>query len=236
MDIYITNLATNKKLQIPMLPQEIKGKLGNRFASYSVIKNGEVKLPSGTELDTYTWTATFPGARRKGEPYIRKWSSPKQCDTFFRALKAGGEKTAEKVKAKLLITGTKINLNVYLQDYSPTESGGYGDITYSVTFIRAKNLTIKKSAKAEVKKDDSATTTTTVKPAQVTKPEKRTPKPPVKTYEVKSGDCLWSIAARSDIYGNGAKYTVIRDANKALIAKHRGGPNMIWPGDVLKIP
>lgn len=233
MDIYITNLETKKKLRLPMLPQEIKGKLGNRFASYSVIKNGEVKIPSGTELDTYTWSAMFPGARRKKEPYIRKWTSPKKCDVFFRGLKASGKK-GEKVKANLMVTGTKINLNVYMQDYSPAESGGYGDISYTVTFIRAKNLTVKKSAKAETGKKNSGKQTTTVKPPQVTKPESRTPPASTKTYTVKSGDSLYAIAQKC--YGSGAKYTKIRDANKDLIAKHKGGPNMIWPGDVLKIP
>ena len=34
----------------------------------------------------------------------------------------------------------------------------------------------------------------------------------VKTYTVKSGDCLWNIAKK--YYGNGAQYTKIYNANK----------------------
>lgn len=34
-------------------------------------------------------------------------------------------------------------------------------------------------------------------------------------------------------YGNGAKYTVIYDANRGVIG---GNPNLIYPGQVLTIP
>lgn len=258
MDIYITNLTNNERLRLPMLPEEIKGKLGNKFASYNVIGSGDVKMPSGTTLDTYSWSATFPGKRRKKAPYVTKWKAPKKCDKFMRALKAGDGKI-NRVKARLMITGTRINLDVYLQDYSPVESGGYGDISYSVTFIRAKDLTVDNSAKAETDKKTGsansagssgssgsgngsgngkgtagANSSTTVKKPPEAKPEARTSPPASGTYTVKSGDSLWGIAQK--FYKNGAKYTVIRDANKALIAKHNGGPNMIYPGDVLKIP
>lgn len=56
----------------------------------------------------------------------------------------------------------------------------------------------------------------------------------VTTYTVKWGDCLWSIALK--YYGDGTKYRKIYEANRAVIDAHRGGPNMIWPGDVLTIP
>ena len=51
------------------------------------------------------------------------------------------------------------------------------------------------------------------------------------TYTVVRGDCLWNIAKR--FYGNGAKYTVIYDANRGVIG---GNPNLIYPGQVLTIP
>lgn len=49
-----------------------------------------------------------------------------------------------------------------------------------------------------------------------------------KTYTVVSGDTLWKIAQRE--YGNGAKYTVIADANGIT------NPNLIHVGQVLTIP
>lgn len=56
--------------------------------------------------------------------------------------------------------------------------------------------------------------------------------PPVqqRTYTVKKGDCLWNIAKK--YYGKGSLYTKIYDANRDKIKN----PNLIYPGQVLKIP
>jgi nucleoid-associated protein YgaU len=51
------------------------------------------------------------------------------------------------------------------------------------------------------------------------------------TYTVKSGDSLSKIAKK--YYGDPMKYTVIYEANKALIGDN---PNLIHPGQVLTIP
>lgn len=220
MDIYITNLETKERLTIPMLPMEIDGSISNRFASYQIIKKGEVKIPTGTNLDGCTWTATFPGERRKKDPYIREWTTPKKCDKFLRGLKA---KQGKEVKARLMITETNINMDVYLESYNPKETGGYGDIQYTVKFIKAKKLSVKKSAKA----------VTPLKNSPPADAPSRTGDQG-KTYTVVKNDCLWKIAQK--FYGDGKQYPKIYEANKATIDAHHGGPNMIWPGDVLTIP
>lgn len=232
MDVYITNLDTNEKLRLPMLPEEINGKISNKIISYNILTKGEVRIPSGTGIDTYSWKGRFPGKLRKKEPYIQKWKKPKECDQFIRNLKAEDGKA---VKAKLLITGTNINLPVYLQDYSPVESGGCGDITYSVTFIRAKEITVAESSKAETNKTGSGSSGSSVKNLPTAKSDQRSNNQQQSTYSVKSGDCLWSIAQK--VYGDGSLYPKIQEANKDLIASHgSSNPEMIWPGDKLVIP
>jgi len=52
-----------------------------------------------------------------------------------------------------------------------------------------------------------------------------------KTYTVKKGDCLWTIARK--FYGRGADYTKIYEANRDTIGKN---PNLIYPGQTLVIP
>ncbi len=52
-----------------------------------------------------------------------------------------------------------------------------------------------------------------------------------KTYTVKKGDCLWTIARK--FYGSGADYTKIYEANKGTIGKN---PNLIYPGQTFTIP
>ena len=220
MDIYITNLETRETLIIPMLPQEVSGTIGNRFASYQIIKNGEVKIPTGTNLDSYTWSGTFPGAFRYAYPFIRHKKAPKKCDKFMQGLKA---KHGKAVKARLMITETNINLDVYLESYTPKEVGGYGDIQYTVKFIRAKKLSVKKSAKAATPLKNSPPADASSRTGDQGN-----------TYTVVKGDCLWKIAQK--FYGAGKEYPKIYQANKATIDAHHGGPNMIWPGDVLTIP
>ncbi|NCE63016.1 LysM peptidoglycan-binding domain-containing protein [Pseudoflavonifractor sp. 524-17] len=50
-------------------------------------------------------------------------------------------------------------------------------------------------------------------------------------YTVKKGDNLWTIAKK--FYGSGAGYIKIYEANRDVIG---GSPNLIYPGQVFKIP
>lgn len=50
------------------------------------------------------------------------------------------------------------------------------------------------------------------------------------SYTVKSGDCLWNIAR--DIYGDGAKWQVIYNANAGILSN----PNVLRTGQVLETP
>ena len=56
------------------------------------------------------------------------------------------------------------------------------------------------------------------------------PEPEAVFYEVKSGDSLSKIAKAH--YGNAMKYDVIFEANKPMLKD----PNLIYPGQVLRIP
>ncbi|QEM82812.1 peptidoglycan-binding protein LysM [Halomonas binhaiensis] len=51
-------------------------------------------------------------------------------------------------------------------------------------------------------------------------------------YTVKKGDNLWKIAEENYGKENGAKYTVIFEANKPMLSD----PDSIYPGQVLRIP
>lgn len=216
MDIYLTNLKTKDRLQFPMLPTEISVKKGNQFASYTILQKGEVKIPSGTQLDSFSWSGILPGKKRRNDPYIRAWQNPKVIYNWITNLKAKGGKP---VKARLLITETPINCDIYLSNFQATPTGGYGDINYSITLIQAKQIKVTKSAKkVQILKN-------------TTKNEERPSAPAVQTYTVVKGDCLWKIAQK--FYGSGSQYTKIYEANKGTIG---GNPNLIYPGQVLTIP
>ncbi len=66
----------------------------------------------------------------------------------------------------------------------------------------------------------ASTTTATAPPASEV--------PAVRSYTVMSGDTLWGISER--FYGEGSQYRRIADANDV------GNPDLIHPGQVLRIP
>lgn len=215
MDIYLTNLTTSDTLQFPMLPTEVSVKIAHQFATYSILRIGEVKIPSGTSVDTISWSGILPGELRKDAPYIRAWQNPKAVYTWLNGLKVADDKP---VKARLLITDTPINCDVYLSNFTATPTGGYGDLNYSLTLIQARDIVVKQSG--ESLKDTPPETSA-----------ERTSPPAATTRTVKSGDSLWKIAQQ--VYGNGSDYTKLYEANKDIIGSD---PNLIYPGQVLTIP
>jgi len=213
MDIYLTNLQTKDCLRFPMLPQEINVKVANQFTNYAIISVGEVRLPGGTSLDGFSWDGILPGAERKSAPYVHGWQDPKAVCKWLCELKAQAGKP---VKARLLITETPFNCDVYLDSFVEKAKGGYGDIYYSISLTQAKEIKVVRSSKSESPHSPV--------PA-------RTSPPAAQTYTVAKGDCLWKIAQK--FYGAGAQYTKIYEANKGVIGSN---PNLIYPGQVLAIP
>lgn len=79
MDIYIqgnlpkseTDDGSSIKLRLPVLPEAINIKSAADFASYKIMDVGEVKIPSGMNLDEISWETFFPGEGRAGEPWLR---------------------------------------------------------------------------------------------------------------------------------------------------------------------
>ena len=70
MDIYITEKESGTRIALSMLPEKVKRKASTKFQSYDIINIGEVKLPRGTKLLTFSWDGTFPGAGRKSYGFI----------------------------------------------------------------------------------------------------------------------------------------------------------------------
>jgi len=56
--------------------------------------------------------------------------------------------------------------------------------------------------------------------------------PPVISYTVVRGDCLWNIAKKKEHYGNGFAWPVIYKANRDKIKN----PDLIYPAQVFSIP
>ena len=218
VDIYIREKSGTREIRIPLLPEELPFPSGDAVGiSYEIMGLGEVVIPAGTELDGYAWKSAFPGEYRKNDPMIRgSWIHPKTYDSILNDWKQKG------TELNLLVTGYPINADVYLKKYNGTAAGAFGDISYEIEFIEARNIVV---------------TTTKVQQATTTRPATTST-----TYTIKKGDTLWSIAKK--FYGSGSKWKTIYDANKDIIektAKSRGmkssdNGHWIFPGVTLTIP
>lgn len=229
MDIKLTPNG-GSPVYLDMLPETVKYTADGKFMTYSIIGVGDVKVPSGTVPDTISWNATFPGASRKKEPYVKKnrWQSPQDYIKKITSWRNA------KTKVNVQVVGAGINLDCSIEKFNGKFSGGHGDFIYDIQFVKYQKIEItavppSKSGKSGKGKSGKGRPDSKKKKKQTSKSNPKT-----RTYTVKRGDSLWRIA--SMFLGNGARYGEIYRLNKRKIDSHHGGPNMIWPGDRLTIP
>lgn len=219
MKIILSEFDTGDYMTFPMLPEEIRVECGTRFQSYDIMNVGEIMIPQGEELTRFSWNCKIPGLKRQQKsldgsflnPYIIVEKDPKAMQEWFSYLRN------KNIKCKLLVTETPINHNVYLESYTMTYSGGFGDYECDISFIHAKDLI--------VSTNDINNTTTKV---AVSGEQKRPSKTSDSSYIVKSGDNLWDIAQSKLRSGN--RYMEIAKLNNINNPdKIQAGQNLILP-------
>lgn len=219
VDIYVREKNGTREIRVPILPEKILFNSGDvTTIVHSIMNLGEVAIPSGTELDSWSWESEFPGELRNNDPLIRgAWRQPSEYDSILKDWKKNG------TELTLLAVGYPINADVYLKEYHPSAAGPFGDIYYEITFMEARRIVV--------------TSTKSEEPKETTRPTETS-----STYIIKSGDTLWGIARK--FYGDGTKWKTIYNANKDIIestAKSRGykssdNGHWIFPGVKLTIP
>ena len=224
MKIILTESDTGNFMTFPMLPEEIKVECATRFQSYDIMNIGEIMQPLGEELTRMSWSCKIPGEKRQVKndegiyqnPYIIvSHGDPLKVQSWFSYLRNKG------IKCRLLITETPVNHDVYLESYTMTYAGGFGDYECDISFVHAKDLKVLTEG-AEKKDNDG--TAKAVTPQEQQRAEKKADT----SYTVKKGDCLWDIAQSK--LGAGSRYTEIATLNNI------SNPNKISVGQVLLLP
>lgn len=218
-EMYLTYDSDKKKLRFPVVPEEIEWTYGSEDDSTYIYGKGEVVTSKKPSARVAKISSFFPSKPCQGS--IDNPKDPKKCVEFL-----------EKVQnlkgcARFIHTGGAhpVSMNCRISFSIKEKGGDVGTIYYTLTIkeykeVKARKIKVKNNFKVAKIKQETENRASTQSSSQ--------------TYTVVSGDCLWNIAKK--FYGDGTKYTTIYNANKSVIDKHGGGPNMIWPGDVLTIP
>ena len=116
------------------------------------------------------------------------------------------------------------NMDVTLEDYKVSDDVKEGlDLVVSITMKEARHYGTKIMNFAIVPEQP-------IPAAASPEPERPAARPQVKTYTVKSGDCLWNIAKKQ--LGDGNRWKEIHNLNLDKISN----PNLIHAGLVLVMP
>lgn len=216
MDIYLTPDG-GSRIRFPMLPEKISLGADAKFMTYNIISLGDVKIPRGKGVEEVEWSGTFPAESRKNLSFIREFT---QADSLIKILRTHRDKGS---RCTLLITGTCINLTVYISKFTGKYIG-VGDFQYEIKLIVAQEIKIYTTKELKISNPKPARTA-----SKKTAKKKATESKTI-NYTVKSGDCLWRIAQK--YLGNGARYMEIYNLNKDKIKN----PDLIYDGQVIRVP
>lgn len=221
-DVYFGNCL------LPVTPEKIQIIINNNNKTVNLINEGEINILKKAGLTDIEFEAEIPQIRQPYAVYKNGFQGAGYFFDIFEKLKTD-KKPFQFIVCRRTPANKKLlntNIKVSMEDYKITEEAGNG-FDFKVKFslkqyrdygtktVNIKITMSKPKAKAEPKRE----TNNSPAPAAA------------KTYTVVRGDCLWNIAKK--FYGNGAKYTVIYDANRGVVG---GNPNLIYPGQVLTIP
>lgn len=208
---------------LPVSPEKFTLKVKNANKTMTLINEGEVNFLRQAGLTELEFDALIPSVQYAFAQYDGGFKSPAYYTNHFESLKTSKE-PFQFIVSRQMPDGKLIfdnNMTVSMESYTVKEQANEGfDLIVSIKLKQYKAYGTKVVKVSNNKANVTDQRPVTNSPA----PKKNT------TYTVKKGDCLWNIAKK--LYGNGAMYTKIYDANKDKITN----PNLIYPDQVLTIP
>lgn len=207
---------------LPVLPEKIEFEEDGDNKTFDIINLGEINTINKPKLTKISFESFFPKYK---QPYV---SSEQLFEPGFYTSKIR-EWREKKQKIRFIFVGSPLEVNdlFTIENFKMSENGGeVGDIYYSIDLKRYKSYGAKKVV--IVKPQNNNATKNVAKVNK--KPPRPVEKPKVRTHTVVRGDTLWHIAKR--YLGNGARWKEIYNLNKDKIKN----PNLIYPGQIFKIP
>ena len=210
--IWLTFDGENQKLRFPVHPETINLKQGSSNQSVDIVGLGDVTIMQEKPEAEVSWSSFFPNNPFPGMQ-VDNLTWPEEIKFKIKTW------MGSKKPSHLIVTGTKINLYVTIEQFDCSEDGGaIGDLNYTIRFKEYRQPTIRRV------KVDTAAETATVSDAKERTDNTVTPS----TYTIVKGDCLYNIAKKQ--LGDSKKWTEIAKLNGI------SSPYTIYPNQVLKMP
>lgn len=208
---------------LPVTPSKLTVQINNANETVTLIDEGEINILRQAGLTEIEFECTIPQVQYPFAVYPSGFQDANYYLDYFEALKKSC-KPFQFIVCRRMPQGSTLfdtNIRVSLEDYRISEDAKDGfDLNVKISLKQWKDY----GAKTVYVSEDGTQ-------GSVEEQRETDNAPTAQSYEVRKGDCLWNIARK--FYGNGAKYTVIYDANREVVG---GNPNRIYPGQVLSIP
>lgn len=202
---------------LPVMPSKIVTRVNNRNKTITLLNGQEINLVKSPGLTEISFTMLLPGNKYSFTNFEGSYRSPNWYLNRLEELKV--RKFYTTLKVERLMNGIewfKTEADVTLEDYTVTEDAEHGYdllvdiklkkyVNYGVTYVPLNN----------------------VEDGVVMKKTRSSSRAIPKTYTVKKGDTLWSIAKK--LLDDGAKCWNLAKLNNI------NNPNLIKVGQVLKI-
>lgn len=203
--------GSGQTLRIPVLPDSytVTSKQNNTVVNVTAL--GDINLLGNRGLLEIEWSKFFPKTYDETYCEYRGFPSPAQCVKRIETMKRGGA-------VKLTITGIPICTEVSIESFKWYEDDGTGDIKYDISIKEHRKVSKPKKKKTAKKSEKDLQRSG--KPAAASS----------KTYTVKKGDCLSTIAKK--LTGS-SDWKALYQQNKSTVGSN---PNLIYPGQKLQIP
>ena len=213
----------DKAIRLPVIPSEFERVIDAGYDTNAIIGLGDVAVLTSNGLAQLSLSSFFPNNEYSFSEYS---NVPKPYDMvrYFKEWKNKG------TVVRVIFTGTDINQEMYITNFSYGEKDGTGDVYYNMDLLEYRPIIV-----PTITENNSNNTQNTNRPTDTNNnnSNKNNTNNTQKTHKVKKGDCLWDIAQK--YYGKGSLYPKIKEANKSKypsLAKN----NVIYVGMELIIP
>lgn len=142
MNFYLEEITGDKKrLNFPIIPDEVEVTSGANVIPLNVIKSGEAKIPRGEKATGYSWDGLLPGDSMKGQALIN--TEPGEWKTATAIIKIL-EKWKKNGTPLKFVCGKFINADVFIETFN-RRYFGQNHCKYDITLTKYPALTVSTS-------------------------------------------------------------------------------------------